>query len=74
PLMILDTLATIIASKAVIYGVFSLPRQSVRRGYLQPMRIVKTSEMESGQIYIPAINWMLYNAVDIVIVSLEHSS
>ncbi|WP_406628020.1 low affinity potassium transporter Kup [Pectobacterium carotovorum] len=74
PLMILATLATIIASQAVISGVFSLTRQAVRLGYLPPMRIVHTSDMESGQIYIPVINWMLYIAVVIVIVSFEHSS
>ncbi|VEC02121.1 potassium transport protein Kup [Cedecea lapagei] len=74
PLLILATLATIIASQAVISGVFSLTRQAVRLGYLSPMRIIHTSEMESGQIYIPAINWILYIAVVIVIVSFEHSS
>ncbi|MBJ7222293.1 MULTISPECIES: low affinity potassium transporter Kup [unclassified Brenneria] len=74
PLLLLATLATIIASQAVISGVFSLTRQAVRLGYLPPMRIVHTSDMESGQIYIPAINWLLYIAVVIVIVSFEHSS
>lgn len=74
PLLILATLATVIASQAVISGVFSLTRQAVRLGYLSPMRIIHTSEMESGQIYIPAINWILYIAVVIVIVSFEHSS
>ncbi|WP_407843045.1 KUP/HAK/KT family potassium transporter, partial [Enterobacter hormaechei] len=57
-----------------ISGVFSLTRQAVRLGYLSPMRIIHTSEMESGQIYIPFINWLLYFAVVIVIVSFEHSS
>ncbi|WP_213713435.1 low affinity potassium transporter Kup [Cedecea lapagei] len=74
PLLVLATLATVIASQAVISGVFSLTRQAVRLGYLSPMRIIHTSEMESGQIYIPAINWILYIAVVIVIVSFEHSS
>lgn len=74
PLMLLATLATVIASQAVISGVFSLTRQAVRLGYLPPMRIIHTSEMESGQIYIPVINWTLYVAVVIVIVSFEHSS
>ncbi|KAA8995142.1 low affinity potassium transporter Kup [Affinibrenneria salicis] len=74
PLLILATLATVIASQAVISGVFSLTRQAVRLGYLPPMRIVHTSDMESGQIYIPFINWLLYFAVVIVIVSFEHSS
>lgn len=74
PLLILATLATVIASQAVISGVFSLTRQAVRLGYLPPMRIIHTSERESGQIYIPFINWLLYFAVLIVIVSFEHSS
>ncbi len=74
PLLILATLATIIASQAVISGVFSLTRQAVRLGYLPPMRIIHTSAMEEGQVYVPAINWTLYIAVVIVIVSFEHSS
>ncbi|AGE88291.1 low affinity potassium transporter Kup [Cronobacter sakazakii] len=74
PMLILATLATVIASQAVISGVFSLTRQAVRLGYLSPMRIIHTSEMESGQIYIPVVNWLLYFAVVIVIVSFEHSS
>ncbi|GAB2945956.1 low affinity potassium transporter Kup [Hafnia psychrotolerans] len=73
PLLVLATLATIIASQAVISGVFSLTRQAVRLGYLPPMRIIHTSEMEAGQIYIPVINWTLYIAVVIVIASFEHS-
>lgn len=74
PLLILATLATVIASQAVISGVFSLTRQAVRLGYLPGMRIIHTSEMESGQIYVPFINWMLYFAVLIVIISFQHSS
>lgn len=74
PLLVLATLATVIASQAVISGVFSLTRQAVRLGYLPPMRIIHTSEMESGQIYIPVINWTLYVAVVIVIASFQHSS
>ena len=74
PLLILATLATVIASQAVISGVFSLTRQAVRLGYLPGMRIIHTSEMESGQIYVPMINWVLYFAVLVVIISFEHSS
>jgi KUP system potassium uptake protein len=74
PLLLLATLATVIASQAVISGVFSLTRQAVRLGYLPPMRIIHTSEMESGQIYVPVINWLLYIAVVVVIVAVEHSS
>lgn len=58
----------------MISGVFSLTRQAVRLGYLSPMRIIHTSEMESGQIYIPVINWTLYISVVLVIVGFEHSS
>lgn len=73
PLLILATLATVIASQAVISGVFSLTRQAVRLGYLPPMRIIHTSENESGQIYVPAVNWVLYVAVVLVIIGFKHS-
>ncbi len=74
PLLILATLAAIIASQAVISGVFSLTRQAVRLGYLPPMKIIHTSEMESGQIYIPMVNWTLYIGVVLVIINFQHSS
>lgn len=73
PLLILATLATVIASQAVISGVFSLTRQAVRLGYLPPMRIIHTSENESGQIYVPLVNWLLYAAVVLVIIGFKHS-
>ncbi|EUM16617.1 potassium uptake protein [Enterobacter sp. BIDMC 29] len=73
PLLLIATLATVIASQAVISGVFSLTRQAVRLGYLPPMRIIYTSDQESGQIYIPTVNWLLYAAVLIVIISFKHS-
>ncbi len=74
PLLILATLATVIASQAVISGVYSLTRQAVRLGYLPPMRIVHTSAQESGQIYIPVINWLLYLAVLSVVIGFKQSS
>lgn len=74
PMLIIAALATVIASQAVISGVFSLTRQAVRLGYLSPMRIIHTSEMESGQIYIPFINWLLYISVVAVSLKNEHSS
>lgn len=74
PLLILTTLATVIASQAVISGVFSLTRQAIRYNYLLPMRIIHTSENESGQIYIPVVNWILYLAVLLVVVIFKHSS
>jgi KUP system potassium uptake protein len=74
PLLILAILATVVASQAVISGVFSLTRQAVRLGYLPPMRIIYTSDMQSGKIYIPFINWLLYVAVMLVVIGFGHSS
>jgi KUP system potassium uptake protein len=56
PMVALATAATIIASQAVISGVFSLTRQAVQMGYMPRVRIVHTSEMAEGQVYIPEIN------------------
>ena len=74
PMVILSTMATVIASQAVISGVFSLSRQAVRLGYLPGMTIKHTSEVEAGQIYIPFINWMLFIAVLIVVLAFRESS
>ncbi len=57
--MVLATAATVIASQAVISGAFSLTRQAVQLGYSPRMEIIHTSEEEIGQIYIPAVNWVL---------------
>jgi len=59
PLVLLATAATVIASQAVISGVYSLTRQAVQLGYLPRLEISHTSAREIGQIYIPAINWTL---------------
>ena len=74
PMVILSTMATVIASQAVISGVFSLTRQAVRLGYLPGMNILHTSEVEAGQIYIPFVNWMLYIAVLIVVLTFQAST
>ncbi|MGL4456032.1 MAG: potassium transporter Kup, partial [Plesiomonas sp.] len=74
PLVILATLATVIASQAVISGAFSLTRQAVRLGYLPPMTILHTSEEEAGQIYVPLVNWLLFIAVVLVVLTFRHSS
>ena len=52
PMVLLATLATVIASQAVISGVFSLTHQAVRLGYLPAMTILHTSEVEAGQIFV----------------------
>ena len=59
PLVGLATMATIIASQAIISGVFSLTQQAVQLGFLPAMRIVQTAREERGQIYVPMVNWLL---------------
>jgi KUP system potassium uptake protein len=59
PLVGLSTVATVIASQAVISGAFSLTRQAVQLGYLPRLSIAHTSSREIGQIYVPAVNWAL---------------
>ncbi len=59
PLVVLATCATVIASQAVISGVFSIARQCQHLGYLPRMRVVHSSEHSIGQVYVPFINWML---------------
>jgi len=59
PMVALATLATIIASQAVISGAFSLTQQAIHLGYFPPLRIVHTSEKEEGQIYVGPVNWAL---------------
>ncbi|SDG87849.1 potassium transporter Kup [Pseudonocardia oroxyli] len=68
PLVVLATLATVIASQAVISGAFSVSRQAVRLGYLPALTVRHTSQQESGQIYVPAVNWLLYGGVVVLIV------
>jgi KUP system potassium uptake protein len=62
-LVALSTLAAVIASQAVISGVFSLTRAAIQLGYLPRMDIRHTSETEIGQIYIPRVNWILMAAI-----------
>lgn len=63
PLVILATVATVIASQAVITGAFSLASQAVRLGYSPRLRILHTSADQRGQVYLPLINWALFVAV-----------
>ncbi len=59
PLIVLATVATIIASQAVISGTFSLTRQAIHLGQLPRMRVIFTQAEESGQVYLPLVNWLL---------------
>jgi KUP system potassium uptake protein len=72
-LVVLSTLAAVIASQAVISGVFSLTRQAIQLGYLPRMEIQHTSETEIGQIYIPRINWMLMGGIVALVVGFGSS-
>jgi KUP system potassium uptake protein len=58
PLVVLSTMATVIASQATISGTFSMTKQAIALGLLPRMRVQHTSESEIGQIYIPAVNWL----------------
>ena len=57
PLVVLSTMATVIASQATISGAFSVTQQAISLGFLPRMRVVYTSDREIGQIYIPLVNW-----------------
>lgn len=74
PLVILATLATVIASQAVISGAFSLTQQALQLGYLPRLRIIHTSQDERGQIYIPQLNWLLFIATVILVLQFKNSS
>jgi KUP system potassium uptake protein len=74
PAVVLSTLATIIASQAVISGAYSITRQAIQLGFLPRMLILHTSAKESGQIYIPAINWALLIAVCLTVITFKNSS
>lgn len=73
PMVALATLATVIASQAVISGAFSVTRQAVRLGYLPNVTIRHTSTRESGQIYLPAVNWLIFGSVLVLMVAFESS-
>jgi KUP system potassium uptake protein len=74
PLLILTAIATVIASQAVISGAFSIARQASQLGFIPRLKIVHTSHMSEGQIYLPAINWTLFVLVFIVVVSFRSTS
>jgi KUP system potassium uptake protein len=73
PMVLLATCATIIASQAIISGVFSLTFQALQLGYLPRLQVVHTSEEERGQIYMPHVNWLLFIATAGVVVGFRSS-
>lgn len=71
PMIILATIATVIASQAVISGAFSIIKQAMQLGYLPRMDVMHTSEESIGQIYIPLANWVLLAAVIFLVVNFK---
>ena len=74
PLVILATLASIIASQAVISGAFSVTQQAIQLGFVPRLRIAHTSESAAGQIYIPLVNWALLTMVLLLVLTFRSSS
>jgi KUP system potassium uptake protein len=74
PMVLLATVATVIASQAVISGAFSVTRQAVRLGFLPRVTIRHTSAREIGQVYAPAVNWTLLAAVIALVVGFGSSA
>ncbi|HLA35947.1 MAG TPA: potassium transporter Kup [Rhodocyclaceae bacterium] len=74
PLVVLATIATIIASQAVISGAFSITQQSIQLGYTPRFEIQHTSEHEIGQIYVPAVNWLLLISIIALVLGFGSSS
>jgi len=73
PLVVLATAATVIASQAVISGAFSVSKQAMRLGFLPPLTVRHTSAEASGQIYVPAVNWLLFGGVLLLLVVFRSS-
>ena len=74
PLVGLSTVATVIASQAVISGAFSLTSQAIQLGYVPRMKILHTSERAIGQIYIPLVNWMLLFIILCIVLGFKSSA
>jgi KUP system potassium uptake protein len=74
PLLLLATVATVIASQALISGAFSLTMQAVQLGYSPRVKITHTSEREAGQIYVGAINWLLMIACIGLVIGFKSST
>lgn len=74
PAVVLATLASVIASQATISGAYSLTKQAIQLGLLPRLRIFQTSENESGQIYVPFVNWVVMVAVMLAMLGFGSSS
>lgn len=74
PMIILATAAAVIASQALISGIFSMAKQAIQLGFLPRLTILHTSDSEIGQIYIPLLNWLLFISITILVLIFETSS
>ena len=74
PLVVLATAATVIASQALISGAFSVTKQVVQMGFLPRLQVLHTSVKETGQIYIPFVNWGLFAVIVLAVVMFKSSS
>ncbi len=74
PLVILSTIATVIASQAVISGAFSITQQAIQLGYTPRLEVQHTSDQEIGQIYLPALNWLLLASIIALVIGFGTSS
>jgi KUP system potassium uptake protein len=74
PMVVISTLATVIASQALISGAFSITQQALQLGFLPRVRIIHTSQEERGQIYIPQLNWLLFIGTIMLVLSFKTSS
>ena len=74
PLVVLATLAAVIASQALITGAFSVTKQVIQLGYLPRLNMIHTSAREIGQIYIPSVNWGLFAVIVLAVVMFKSSS
>ena len=74
PLVGLATMATVIASQALISGAFSVTKQVIQLGYLPRLEVQHTSVKETGQIYLPFVNWSLFAAIVMAVVMFKSSS
>jgi len=73
PLVVLSTMAAVIASQATISGTFSMTKQAIALGLLPRMRVLHTSESQIGQIYIPMVNWLQLIVVLLAVVGFQSS-
>jgi KUP system potassium uptake protein len=74
PAVVLSTLATVIASQAVISGAYSMTRQAMQLGFLPRLQVMHTSDKESGQIYLPGVNRVLLIGVVLAVIGFESST